>query len=58
MVAAGADISEVKDILGHENIAATARYVPASADRLRAVVQSIATSHPKDIGIGHNGGPR
>lgn len=35
MVAAGADISEVKDILRHENIATTSRYVHTSADRLR-----------------------
>jgi integrase len=49
MVAAGADISEVKDILGHENIATTSRYVHASADRLREVVESISRKGPRRV---------
>jgi integrase len=49
MVAAGADISEVKEILGHENIATTARYIHASADRLREVVETISRKGPRSV---------
>jgi site-specific recombinase XerD len=49
MVAAGADILEVKDILGHENIATTARYIHPSADRLREVVETISRKGPRRV---------